>query len=418
MLKKIPVADVRLGMHLHALEGAWLDHPFWKTSFVIREPAQLQQLQGSKAQECWIDEAKGLAHQAPAAPVAAGMFASAAPAPAARTTAEPTPPVRVELQAELARAAAICEQARSSVQAVFYEARLGRAVDSGACLPVVQAITESVQRNPGALISLARLKLKDDYTYLHSVTVCALMVALAQQMGHHPEQVQDAGFAGLLHDVGKALVPEAVLNKPGKLTAEEFSVIRSHTERGHALLKSSPGASEAMLDVCLNHHERLDGKGYPRALQAERISLLARMGAVCDVYDAITSNRPYKSGWDPADALARMASWQGHFDGAVFNAFVRSLGIYPSGSLVRLESGKLAVVTEQNEGKLVAPVVKAFYSTKSKMPISPLVMDLGRPGCSDRIVARESPEHWGFAFLDDLWLPQEAVRKVKRGNSR
>ena len=136
------------------------------------------------------------------------------------------------------------------------------------------------------------------------------------------------------------------------------------------------------------------------------------MGAVCDVYDAITSNRPYKSGWDPAESIAKMASWAGQFDNEIFQAFVKSLGIYPIGSLVRMRSGRLGVVVEQSEGSLVAPKVKLFFSTKSNMPISIELVDLSSAGCSDAIVARESNAQWKFPHLDELWAGPEVLRKL------
>ncbi len=302
---------------------------------------------------------------------------------------------------ELHQAAAICNRGKQAVLSMFREARLGNAVDAEGCLPLVEEISSSVLRNPGAMVSLARLKTQDEYTYMHSVAVCALMVALGRESGLDETQCRAAGLAGLLHDLGKAVMPLDVLNKPGKLTEEEFTVMRTHPERGHAMLLEGHGASADVLDVCLHHHERIDGTGYPHRLAGDTITRIARMSAICDVYDAITSNRPYKKGWDPAESIARMASWKGHFDPELFRFFVKSLGIYPVGSVVRLESGRLAVVTEQNAATLTAPQVKIFFSTKSNMPVTVQRLDLA--GGSDRIVGRESADKWGFKNLDALW---------------
>jgi len=158
------------------------------------------------------------------------------------------------------------------------------------------------------------------------------------------------------------------------------------------------------MDVCLHHHEKVDGSGYPKGLKDKEITLFAKMGAVCDVYDAITSNRPYKAGWDPAESLRKMAEWcEGHFDRAVFQAFVKSLGIYPIGSLVRLASGKIAVVIEQTNKSLITPRVKAFYSVKSELRITPEIVDLSSANANDKIVGREDPGQWNFHDLNELW---------------
>jgi putative nucleotidyltransferase with HDIG domain len=286
---------------------------------------------------------------------------------------------------------------------MFREVRLGKAVEMDNVQNLVGEISDSLARNPGALISLARLKTADDYTYMHSVAVCAMMVALARQLKLDEEQTRAAGVAGLLHDLGKAMMPMDILNKPGKLTDAEFAIIKSHPVEGHKLLLGGSEVGEIALDVCLHHHEKIDGSGYPKGFKGDEISLVAKMGAVCDVYDAITSNRPYKAGWDPAESLRKMAEWKGHFDAKVFQAFVKSLGIYPIGSLVRLTSGRLGVVIEQTGQSLVNPKIKVFFSTKSNMRIVTEVIDLSRPGCLEKIIGREDPAEWRFPDLNEMW---------------
>jgi len=417
MLKKVPVDQMRLGMHLQALSGAWLEHPFWKTQFVLRDAADLKKLQDSSVLECWIDVSKGLDVAAPLSvvPVAAPPAVDAEAAADLARAAQLARKTDVPFDEEVRRAAALCTKSRAAVVSLFNEARMGRTIDTEKCSELVTEIAESVWRNPSALVSLARLKTHDDYTYMHSVAVAALMVALSKQMGQDETQARLAAEAGLLHDLGKALMPVAVLNKPGKLTDEEFTTIKTHPERGHELLLTGRGVDAMVLDVCLHHHEKMDGSGYPHRLQGEQISLLARMGSVCDVYDAITSNRPYKKGWDPAESITRMAAWsKGHFDVAVFRAFVTSLGIYPVGSLVRLRSGLLAVVTQQTPAKLTAPEVKVFFSIKQGLHVTPRLLNLADARCTDRIIGRESNEQWQFAQLDELWAGEDVLRKLGR----
>jgi putative nucleotidyltransferase with HDIG domain len=394
MEKRIELTQVRLGMHLLRLEGAWLDHPFWRTKFVLEDAADVAALQASQVTAVWIDTALGC----DVAAVEPAVAPRAVTPPSAAPIAAPAP---TDFAGELREAARACNRAKTAVASMFAEVRMGRAIDAEQCRPIVEDIARSVYRNPGALVSLARLKTADDYSYMHSVAVCALMVALGRNLGLDDAACREAGLAGLLHDMGKALMPIEVLNKPGKLTDAEFAIMRTHPERGAELLRGGAGVSEIALDVCLHHHEKIDGSGYPHRLAGEAISLHARMGAVCDVYDAITSNRPYKAGWDPAESISRMASWKGHFDRTVFAAFVKSLGIYPTGSLVRLASGRLAVVQAQNAADLTLPTVRAFFSTRSNLPIPVETIDLARS--SERIVAREPRGAWPAAQIEGLW---------------
>ena len=408
-LKKIPVAQVRQGMYLHRLDGSWLKTPFWRRAFVLEELADLQTLRGSGIEEVWIDVSRGL-DVAVDAPVAVAPQAEpvAAP-PEAPAVSIARDAGTVPLHEEVARARQICAQGRERVASMFAEIRMGQAIDVDGAMPLVDEIASSVARNPGALIGMARLKSRDDYTYMHSVAVCGLMVALGTRMGLPPGQVRDAGLGGLVHDLGKALIPLEILNKPGTLTEQEFVLMKTHAEKGWRLLKNGRAVSPAVQAVALHHHERFDGSGYPQRLAGESISLYARMGAIADVYDAVTSHRPYKPAWDPAHAVRQMARWKGHFDPTIFQAFIRSLGIYPVGSLVRLESGYLAVVCEQHADALLTPVVKAFFRLRGDERVAPRRIDLRAAAGIDRVVAVEDPDQWKFAGLDELWTEADGA---------
>jgi len=410
MLKKISVKQLTVGMYLKEFCGSWMEHPFWRNSFVITDPKDIERIRASSIKEVWIDCAKGIdvAPDEPAiaeAETEAQVEAELNNAAAAQRDTAPT-----STSAEIARAARICAQARRAVTSMFQEARMGKAIDAGNATKLVEEIADSVTRNPGALISLARLKTADDYTYMHSVAVCALMIALGRQLKLDEELIRKLGIAGLLHDLGKAMMPMEVLNKPGKLSDDEFRIMKSHPEEGCKLLQDSHGIDDITFDVVLHHHEKTDGSGYPKGLKDKEISLYAKMGAVCDVYDAITSNRPYKAGWCPAESLRRMAEWaNGHFDPTVFQAFVKSLGIYPIGSLVRLNSGRLGLVIEQSARSLLTPRIKVFFSTRSNTRIPPEIIDLSQSGCAEKIASREDPAKWNFPDLDELWSGQAAA---------
>lgn len=383
-------------MFLTSVEGPWLKHSLWKTRFLIKDAEMVARIRKAGVQELWIDTMLGK-DVAPPKTEPTPVIVATEPAPA------PKPKTRGSMADELHNASTVLKRSKQVVTSLFAQARMGNAVNTNDAAPLVDDIVNSVDHNANALVSLCRLKTADEYTYLHSVSVCALMVSLGRQLNLDDTLVRNAGMAGLLHDLGKAVMPQEIINKPGKLTDEEFTIIKSHPVRGHEMLLESGVDNEHVLDVARHHHERVDGKGYPDHLAAEQISLLARMSAVCDVYDAITSDRPYKAGWDPAESVSRMATWEGHFDPMVLQTFVKTIGIYPVGSLVRMASGRLGVIVEQNPAKLTAPKVRLFFSTKSGMPLEPKLIDLLDPYVTDRIVAREPPENWSFGYLNDLW---------------
>ncbi len=400
MLKKITLAQTRQGMYVHKIAGSWIDTPFWQNSFPIDSAGVLAKMRAGGVTELWIDTDRGLDVAPAVERTAAPAQGVPAPAPFAFAKVE-----RTSTREEMHRAAKVIVRAKGAVMTMFNEARMGRLGDVAAAVTLVEDVAASVMRNQGALINLVRLKQADDYTYLHSVAVCAMMVVLARQLGLPDAEVRDCGLAGLLHDLGKVAVPAAILNKPGKLTDEEFEQVKRHPVAGFEALVGWSEVPDIARDVCLHHHERYDGRGYPHGLRGEEISVHARMGAVCDVYDAITSNRPYKAGWCPAESLRRMAEWtrEGHFDPTLFAAFVKCMGIYPVGTLLRLKSSRLGVVVD-NSKSLLKPIVKVFFSARSMGYIAPEEVDLSVPGVTEAIAAREEAGAWGFGDISRYWV--------------
>lgn len=391
-VKKIDITDIRLGMYIHKISGDWMSHPFWKNSFFLSEQKDLEKLKHCGVTELWIDTAKGLDIVKPE-PVTTGSASMENQSCQPLTTTKKIE--KVSIEEELLVAKKIHSKTKEAVMTMFSEVRMGKAVQVEEAVVLVDEITQSMERNANALLNLIRLKTADEYTYLHSVAVCVLMVALGKQLGLRGEELKQIGVAGLLHDIGKMAIPIEVLNKPGKLTDKEFDVVKDHPRRGWEILNTVYQVDDPVLDVCLHHHERMDGMGYPEKLSEQSLTLHARMGAVCDVYDAITSDRCYKKGWEPAEAIKKMAAWKdGHFDETVFRAFVRTMGIYPNGTLLKLKSGRLGTVIEQSEKSIVTPLVKVFFSIRANGHIPPEIIDLSKS--ADSIVSIESPQQWGL----------------------
>lgn len=399
MLKKIQASELLLGMHIHEFCRPKFDEPSWASDVEVKLdcPQLLKQIQQSTVRELWIDTNLGLNTNGNVAPPTVEDLAQDLDDTAPSSMAK-----------ELQRAKLICGRAKNAVMMMFSEAKMGKAMNVEDVGLLVEEISSSVLRHPHALISLSRLKTSDEYTYMHSVAVCALMVALARRMNLNEEQVREAGVAGLMHDVGKMMIDPEILNKPGRLTREEYETMKYHPEAGLKILQDSNQVNATVLDVCLHHHEKFDGSGYPHGLAGEQISLFARMGAVCDVYDAVTSDRPYKKGWGAANSIREMANWKGHFDEKIFQTFVKTLGIYPVGTLVTLASGRLAVVTEQNEKSLLLPRVKVFMSSRTRRPLEHRVINLANSQEQDTILKIETPEDWGLTDIDELWLGAKA----------
>ena len=395
MLKKFDSSQLRVGMFIHDLDCGWMDHPFLRNRFAITSGDEIRKILASGIRSVTIDCTRGLdVADAPTLAEAAAVME----AEVAAIAAKPVPPLRTTLAEEFDRATVIRRQAAGLVKTVMQDARLGKAVELDQVSPVVENITASILRNASALLGLSVIKNKDDYTFLHSVSVCTLLVAFCRSRGMDAGTTYQAGIGGLLHDTGKALVPDHILNKPGRLTDEEFEVVRRHPKDGYDILRRSAGIGAIPLDITLHHHERRDGTGYPDGQGEQDTSELAQMAAIVDVYDAITADRCYHKGMPAAEALRKMYEWSKfHFNPALTQEFMRCVGIYPVGTLVLLESGRLGVVVEPHETSLLTPKVNVFYSSKSQTYIKPETVDLARGlgfGGGDRIVRHEAPEKW------------------------
>ncbi len=402
MLKKIPVERLRPGMYVHELCGDWMSHPFWRSSFALRRDSDVQRILDAGIREVYIDTGRGLDD---AQGRRADEVREAVQHEIEKVVgAADEPQVRVSVGEEMRRARQVHAQANQVVRDMMHDVRLGKAVSLDNVEPVVEAVTDSILRNSNALLGLIGIKNKDDYTFQHSVSVCTLMITFGRAVGLDGEVLRQAGIGGLLHDIGKMKVPDAVLNKPGRLTDEEFALIKQHPGDGHEILLGTGGVDDIPLDITRHHHERLDGAGYPDRLKGDQISAMARMAAIVDVYDAITAERCYHKGMPATEALRKMWEWsKDHFDQKLLSAFMRCVGIYPVGSLVRLESDRLGVVIAQSPTESMKPTVRVFFNSRSNAYVKPEVIDMASPRCGDRIVSDESPTRWRVdptRFLD------------------
>ncbi len=372
MIKRINKSQLRLGMYIHSLDCGWMTHSFIRNRFVLRTEADLKRILASNSEAITIDTSKGL---------------DTLPGPAPRE--EQTPH-----REELATALDIKREADGIIHALLTDVRMGRQIRVDQLEPVVIRITDSILRNPGTLVSLCRLRQADRATFQHSVSSCALLIMFGHHLHLDRTLLHEAGLGGMLHDIGKMRVPNHILNKPGKLTEEESAIMRDHVRLGLETLGRTPGVSSQVMQVAAEHHERLNGSGYPRKLRGFQISPLGRMATIVDVYDAMTSIRIYHPGVEPADALQQLYQGNpGGFDEDLVEHFIQAIGIYPVGSLVRLESNRLAVVLEQNQGGLLRPVVRVVYDISHGQPLAPFDLDLSGAD-SDSVLGHEEPALW------------------------
>ncbi|NNG14687.1 MAG: HD-GYP domain-containing protein [Gammaproteobacteria bacterium] len=238
-------------------------------------------------------------------------------------------------------------------------------------------MVDSIVRNPDAMQWLTNLRKRDEYTAIHSMNVCIFALSFGRYLGLGDAELNELGIGALLHDIGKMRMPLEILNKEGRLSDEEYDIVRQHAQHGYEILQQTPGLPPSALEVAYSHHERKKGNGYPRGLTNDQIPLFAKMVAIVDIYDAITSDRAYHHGMNTMDALKNMFEWREHeLDSDLVERFISCLGIYPIGSLVELNTDEVGIVISVAQGRRLTPMVMLVRNAEKKTMLPPKTIDL------------------------------------------
>jgi len=375
MIREIDATQLLPGMYIHELHCSWMQHPFMHNQFLLEEKADIRKIREAGIKRISIDTDKGI--DIPETPGPDAVETTGQPRANQETPAKP--PIS-DIGLRIGKAKMLVKDASGIIKNIMADVRAGKQVDMSASNKVVSSITHTLSRDPHTLLGVARLKTKDEYTFMHSVSVAALLTAFANSLDFTPGEVDQIAMGGLLHDIGKALTPNNILNKPGKLTNDEFVVMRQHAiERQNHLLQGCD-LPQLALDVICMHHERPDGRGYPLGLKGEQLSQAGRMAAIVDIYDALTSVRVYKKAWEPSMALKSMLEWcPEQLDRPLLERFIKMLGIYPVGALVALDNDEVGIVIQQGED-LLRPVVKLIYDARQSFFIPAREVDLKTSG--------------------------------------
>lgn len=281
---------------------------------------------------------------------------------------------------QISKAKSVFNESKNIQKKLFYAAENGSPLDLGPVHRITDESIEIIFKNPDALSTILNLRKKDEYLLEHSVAVSILITIFSFHLKIDKEIVRKLAVGAFLHDVGKIKVPEAILNKPGKLTDAEFTVMKSHASHSIEIIKKTPGIDPLSLEVAALHHEQLSGKGYPNAIRGKGISIYGRMIAICDIFDALTSTRCYKKGMSQVKAfgIVRSLTKTNHLDAELVDQFILCMGVYPVGAIVQLDSNQLAIVESHNVQDPIHPNVTTFYSLGEKGFQSEQKIDLSK----------------------------------------
>jgi len=350
---KISVQDLKVGMYVHDLDRPWIDTPFLLQGLQIESESQIEDIK-QYCKEVYIltsDEGEKFAQ----------------PVYLDKTTVEE----------ELVTAKEVHVRSRELIHELVQDIRAGNELSVKKAEVVMVGMVDSMVRNPDALLLLTRLKDKDTYTYGHAIDVSIYMLAFGRHLGFPKDQMRNLGMGGMLLDIGKMQLPQALLDKQGKLTAIEYEMVKRHVEFGIDILQKTQNIPAVVMEIMALHHERQDGSGYPRGLHKDKIGMFGSMAAIVDCYDALVSDRPYASPFTSYDALQSLYAWRGkYFHSELVEQFIQCLGIYPVGSLVELNTGEVGVVIAQNRIRRMKPRIMVILDPEKKPYKFPNMLDL------------------------------------------
>lgn len=370
---RIPAWEVKLGMHVVALDRPWLGTPFLLQGFVVTTQEEIDTLR----ELClYVDIEAGGDKPVRRKPRRAKVKPKVERIERRRTWSD-----TASLADEMPNAAPAHTAGLQTSRALYADIAAGRSPDMDAIEATVSGCVTSILRNPGPMELLSRLRNRDEYTSEHSLNVALLAIGFGRNLGLEEADLQRVGTAAMLHDVGKMRTPLDILNKPGRLDPDEAAIMRDHARHGFEILADSQAVPQLAVEVAHSHHESPDGSGYPRKLTAESISDFTGIVTLCDVYDAITSDRPYKAGRSSIDALKVIHGLRGQkFHPLLAEAFIRHIGLYPRGSIVELRSGEVGLVTAYTEYRHLPHVL--MVRDADKQPMEPRMVDLRRAAVS------------------------------------
>ncbi|NOX88177.1 MAG: HD-GYP domain-containing protein [Calditrichaeota bacterium] len=378
MIKKVKVDQLKPGVYISDFNCNWISHPFLTSKKRINSYRDVEKIKRTGIDEVYIDTTKGIdVYDTFSKDEFLRIFESDSfqISPGDELDFE----VQVPLKKELKRAREIQNQASQILKKAYQDIRYGNGIRVDEVASTVKEIVNSISRNHDALLLISNIKNKDEYTYEHSINVSILTAGICKALKMEKEEIVDYTLGAFLHDIGKSKIPNEILNKKTPLTPKEFEILKKHVNYGMELVSSHEHISENALSVIAEHHERLNGTGYPRKLNEYEISKGGKVGAIIDVYDALTSNRVYHPPLNPVQAIKEIyAQRLIHFDEDLIEQFIRFLGIYPPGSIVKLESGFLAIVIEAGRANILRPIVRLIYDLKKDIPITPRNLDLSK----------------------------------------